>query len=184
MWVAKSETLRFNKRRKRNDIVSTGFVIPTENSTGYYCGTRRLVRGVLVRPSILGLLPFPQNAELCFSAISPCVSLRLSQRRLNRSEGGHQTKRRVCSRRIFQMESTNRNGVVASTQGGRLQDGISRHLSQWNGLQMAVQNQWGGRDSHQKSLQLAADIFSWFSESKGCLHYSFMSFCIHLAWSF
>ncbi|RVW55814.1 hypothetical protein CK203_075810 [Vitis vinifera] len=67
------------------------------------------------------------------------------------------------------MESTNRIGVVASTQGGRLQDGISWHLSQWNGLQMAVQNQWGGRDSHQKSLQLAADIFSWFSESKAPL---------------
>lgn len=35
---------------------------------------------------------------------------------------------------------------------------------------MAVKNEWGGRDSLQKSHQLAADIFSWFSQSRGLHH--------------
>ncbi|KAK8619557.1 hypothetical protein V6N13_135840 [Hibiscus sabdariffa] len=43
---------------------------------------------------------------------------------------------------------------------------ITALLSRWHGLQMAVQNQWGGHDSFQKSQQLAADIFSWFIHSK------------------
>lgn len=45
--------------------------------------------------------------------------------------------------------------------------GISRVLLEWNGLQMAIQNQWGGYDSHQKSQQLVFDIFSWFCKSRG-----------------
>lgn len=32
---------------------------------------------------------------------------------------------------------------------------VSMLLSRWNGLQMAIQNEWGGHDSHQKSEQLA-----------------------------
>ncbi|XP_021716904.1 pre-rRNA-processing protein TSR2 homolog isoform X2 [Chenopodium quinoa] len=47
--------------------------------------------------------------------------------------------------------------------------GISRVLSEWNGLQMAIQNEWGGHDSNQKSQQLVFDIFSWFCQSKGSL---------------
>ncbi|KAK8972325.1 hypothetical protein GQ457_01G022360 [Hibiscus cannabinus] len=43
---------------------------------------------------------------------------------------------------------------------------ITALLSRWHGLQMAVQNQWGGHDSFQKSQQLAADVFSWFIHSK------------------
>lgn len=53
----------------------------------------------------------------------------------------------------------------------RLKEGITLHLSRWNGLQMAVQNQWGGHDSIQKFHQLAADILSWFSQSNGILFY-------------
>ncbi|KAJ4722476.1 pre-rRNA-processing protein TSR2-like [Melia azedarach] len=52
----------------------------------------------------------------------------------------------------------------------RLKEGIAFHLSRWNGLQMALQNQWGGRDSLQKSHQLAADILSWFFQSKAPLY--------------
>lgn len=47
--------------------------------------------------------------------------------------------------------------------------GISRVLSKWSGLQMAIQNGWGGSDSQQKSQQLVFDIFSWFCQSKGSL---------------
>lgn len=50
-------------------------------------------------------------------------------------------------------------------------EGISLLLSQWTALQMAVQNEWGGRDSQKKSEQLAADLLSWFSQSKGTLKF-------------
>ncbi|KAH7857971.1 hypothetical protein Vadar_018480 [Vaccinium darrowii] len=39
-------------------------------------------------------------------------------------------------------------------------------LSRWNGLQMAIENEWGGHDSLKKSEQLAYDIVSWFSQFK------------------
>lgn len=44
---------------------------------------------------------------------------------------------------------------------------VSMLLSRWNGLQMAIENKWGGHDSLKKSEQLAYDIVSWFSQSKG-----------------
>lgn len=50
-----------------------------------------------------------------------------------------------------------------------LQKSIVLLLSRWYALQMAIENQWGGSDSLQKSHQLAADLFSWFSKSKGCI---------------
>ncbi|KAH0994118.1 hypothetical protein GBA52_005601 [Prunus armeniaca] len=55
---------------------------------------------------------------------------------------------------------------VEKSRHGHLEQGISAVLSRWNGLEMAVQNQWGGRDSTLKAQQLSADILSWFSQSK------------------
>ncbi|KAF8392408.1 hypothetical protein HHK36_022750 [Tetracentron sinense] len=52
-----------------------------------------------------------------------------------------------------------------------LGEGITLLLSRWTALQMAVENEWGGRDSRMKSEKLVADIFSWFSQSKGLPHY-------------
>ncbi|XVF38244.1 hypothetical protein REPUB_Repub20aG0083400 [Reevesia pubescens] len=60
--------------------------------------------------------------------------------------------------------SINQKSDVASCS--HLREGITLLLSRWHGLQMAVQNQWGGHDSFPKSQQLAADIFSWFFQSK------------------
>ncbi|WCJ23788.1 Pre-rRNA-processing protein TSR2 conserved region [Euphorbia peplus] len=48
-----------------------------------------------------------------------------------------------------------------------LRDTISLLLSQWHGLQLAVKNQWGGRDSLQKSQQLATEILCWFFQPRG-----------------
>ncbi|CAN6547972.1 unnamed protein product [Malus baccata var. baccata] len=56
--------------------------------------------------------------------------------------------------------------VERSHDHDRLREGVSMVLSQWNGLEMAVQNQWGGWDSTHKAQQLSADILSWFSQSK------------------
>ena len=58
-------------------------------------------------------------------------------------------------------------GVQKPEAVTHLREGIVLLLSGWNGLQMAVKNQWGGRDSLQKSHQLATDIFSWFFQSRG-----------------
>jgi len=49
-------------------------------------------------------------------------------------------------------------------------EGISLVLSRWTALQMAIENQWGGWDSLQKSHDLASSILSWFSQSKGPLY--------------
>ncbi|KAI3987504.1 hypothetical protein MKX01_006746 [Papaver californicum] len=48
--------------------------------------------------------------------------------------------------------------------------GISLVLSRWTALQMAIHNEWGGRDSRQKSDQLSSDILSWFTQTKEPLY--------------
>ncbi|XP_052170048.1 uncharacterized protein LOC127786596 [Diospyros lotus] len=55
-------------------------------------------------------------------------------------------------------------------KASRLQEGITLVLSRWTALQMAVQNEWGGPHSRFKSEQLAADIFSWLTQSKEPLY--------------
>lgn len=49
----------------------------------------------------------------------------------------------------------------------KLQEGINLLLSRWSSLQVAVENEFGGRDSRKRSQQLPIDIFSWFTQSKG-----------------
>lgn len=46
-------------------------------------------------------------------------------------------------------------------------EGISLVLSRWSVLQMAIENQWAGRDSLQKYNDLASSILSWFTQSRG-----------------
>ncbi|KAM6545472.1 hypothetical protein CsatB_026208 [Cannabis sativa] len=55
-------------------------------------------------------------------------------------------------------------------ENSHLRDGIAAVLLRWNGLQMAVNNHWGGPDSLQKSHKLASDIFSCFSQAKAPLY--------------
>jgi pre-rRNA-processing protein TSR2 len=61
------------------------------------------------------------------------------------------------------------NGVfppVLSAEGlSKFEDGVGLILSSWIALQMAVQNEWGGRDSRQKEQKFAADIVSWLTRS-------------------
>ncbi|KAI4342738.1 hypothetical protein MLD38_027325 [Melastoma candidum] len=49
----------------------------------------------------------------------------------------------------------------------RLREGINSVLSRWHGLRLAVDNQWGGRDSARKYASLVDDIFSWIYLSRG-----------------
>ncbi|XP_057962513.1 pre-rRNA-processing protein TSR2-like isoform X2 [Malania oleifera] len=48
----------------------------------------------------------------------------------------------------------------------QLKEGIDLLLLRWSALQIAVHNEWGGRDSARKSEQFSSVIFSWFTQSK------------------
>ncbi|PWA84186.1 hypothetical protein CTI12_AA161420 [Artemisia annua] len=43
----------------------------------------------------------------------------------------------------------------------QLREGIDLILGRWSALQMAIHNEWGGRDTRQKAQQLALDIYRW-----------------------
>lgn len=58
----------------------------------------------------------------------------------------------------------------------KLQEGINLLLSRWSSLQVAVENEFGGRDSRERSKQLPITIFSWFTQSRGL----FTNSCIHI----
>ncbi|XP_054805062.1 pre-rRNA-processing protein TSR2 [Prosopis cineraria] len=47
----------------------------------------------------------------------------------------------------------------------RLEEGVRLVLSGWDGLQLAVQNQWGGSDSVQKFHHLSSHLISSLSKS-------------------
>ena len=50
---------------------------------------------------------------------------------------------------------------------GVFNEGICLVLSRWSALRSAVENEWGGRESRLKADQLAGDILTWFTQSKG-----------------
>ncbi|GLT90492.1 hypothetical protein SLE2022_084210 [Rubroshorea leprosula] len=50
------------------------------------------------------------------------------------------------------------------------QEGIGLLLSRWSVLQLAVENEWGGRDSRRKAELLLSDVFSFFNNSKEPLY--------------
>ncbi|RDX72018.1 Pre-rRNA-processing protein TSR2-like protein, partial [Mucuna pruriens] len=68
---------------------------------------------------------------------------------------------------VLLMDSIDRNHyeIIETNPRIFLQNSIILLLSRWYALQMAVQNQWGGYDSLQKSHQLATDLYSLFSNS-------------------
>ncbi|MCD7465548.1 hypothetical protein HAX54_001493 [Datura stramonium] len=67
------------------------------------------------------------------------------------------------------MEGSSSNASVQQLTGeaaAQLQEGIGLVLSRWTALQMAVENEWGGRGTREKTNQLNVDIFSAFTQSK------------------
>jgi hypothetical protein len=65
----------------------------------------------------------------------------------------------------------------------QFREGICLILSKWSALQLAVENEWGGRGSGLLAEQLASDILSWFTQSKGSKlgpdsHGKFLSFLV------
>ncbi|OIT31688.1 PREDICTED: pre-rRNA-processing protein TSR2 homolog [Nicotiana attenuata] len=55
---------------------------------------------------------------------------------------------------------------LTAEAAAQLQEGIGLVLGRWTALQMAIENDWGGRGSREKSSQLNLDIFSAFTNSK------------------
>ncbi|KAH0651586.1 hypothetical protein KY290_032519 [Solanum tuberosum] len=67
------------------------------------------------------------------------------------------------------MDGSSSNAPVqqlTAEAAAQLQEGIGLVLSRWTALQMAIENEWGGRDTGEKSNQLNVDIFSAFTQSK------------------
>ncbi|BAF24111.1 pre-rRNA-processing protein TSR2 [Oryza sativa Japonica Group] len=62
-------------------------------------------------------------------------------------------------------------GALSAQAAAALGEGIGLVFGRWTALQMAVENQWGGRDSRAKADQLAESILSWFANSKGKHYY-------------
>ncbi|XP_051138976.1 uncharacterized protein LOC127256812 [Andrographis paniculata] len=56
-------------------------------------------------------------------------------------------------------------GLTAEA-AAQLQDGINLVLSRWAALRMAVENEWGGRDSSQKAQQLGQQLCYLLTQSK------------------
>ncbi|OAY27954.1 pre-rRNA-processing protein TSR2 homolog [Manihot esculenta] len=73
----------------------------------------------------------------------------------------------------------NRVTVQKPEAVSHLREGIALLFSRWNGLQMAIQNEWGGHDSLQKSHQLATDVLSWFAQSRGPLYVEDLENLLH-----
>ncbi|KAL2545819.1 Pre-rRNA-proCES [Forsythia ovata] len=64
------------------------------------------------------------------------------------------------------MVDGNKNPVLTAEAAAQLQEGINLVLSRWAALRMAIENEWGGRDSAQKSQQLAQILFHSLTQSK------------------
>ncbi|KAG8374119.1 hypothetical protein BUALT_Bualt11G0097800 [Buddleja alternifolia] len=58
------------------------------------------------------------------------------------------------------------NSGLMAAAAAALEEGINLLLSRWAALRMAVENEWGGRDSIQKSQQLGHQLFHILTQSK------------------
>ncbi|GLJ49531.1 hypothetical protein SUGI_1050130 [Cryptomeria japonica] len=56
-------------------------------------------------------------------------------------------------------------GVLSPEALSKFEEGVRLVFSRWTALQMAVQNEWGGRTSAQKAHQLTVDVVAWLAHS-------------------
>eukprot|EP00898_Chlorokybus_atmophyticus_P001340 jgi/Chlat1/2206/Chrsp17S02767 len=61
-------------------------------------------------------------------------------------------------------------GPAAAEARGVFEEAVGACLYRWTALRLAVENQWGGRNSAEKANQLHQDILSWFHTTKGALY--------------
>lgn len=58
-------------------------------------------------------------------------------------------------------------GILQTAYRGEFEEGVRLLLSKWTALQLAVENQWGGRDSTDKAEDAYSEILEWFYKRKG-----------------
>ena len=58
-------------------------------------------------------------------------------------------------------------GPISAEAEAALGEAIRLVFGRWTALQMAVENQWGGRDSRAKADQFEESILFWFCRTKG-----------------
>ena len=58
-------------------------------------------------------------------------------------------------------------GILQTAHRGQFEDGVKLLLSKWTALHLAVENQWGGRNSAEKAEDAYAEILEWFYRRKG-----------------
>jgi hypothetical protein len=63
-------------------------------------------------------------------------------------------------------------GILQTAHRGAFEEGVTILLSRWTALQLAVENQWGGRDSAEKAEDARDEILEWFYKRKGSLSVS------------
>ncbi|GJN23823.1 hypothetical protein PR202_gb11508 [Eleusine coracana subsp. coracana] len=63
--------------------------------------------------------------------------------------------------------SNSGGGPLSAEATAALSEGVGLVFGRWTALQMAVENQSGGRNSRAKADELGASIVSWFCHSKG-----------------
>ena len=62
------------------------------------------------------------------------------------------------------MKGEKKPGLSAEAEA-ELREGIGLVLCRWSALELAVQNEWGGRNSRQKADLINSQIFSWFTSN-------------------
>ncbi|KAK7412915.1 hypothetical protein VNO78_04674 [Psophocarpus tetragonolobus] len=122
--------------------------------------TAAIVQGVKHEPeSLNSLCPQPSKYRRPSSPLSTAVHL-YCRRSFLLKKGLV-----CCGERV--MEGSRR---LQGQSLGVFCEGINLLLFRWSALRTAVENEWGGRESHVKADQLASDIVSWFTQSKEPLY--------------
>eukprot|EP00892_Ulva_mutabilis_P012337 jgi/Ulvmu1/9476/UM052_0045.1 len=57
-------------------------------------------------------------------------------------------------------------GILRSAHRPQFEEGVNLVLKKWTALQLAVENQWGGRDSTEKADDMYNEILEWFYKRK------------------
>ena len=72
----------------------------------------------------------------------------------------------LCAMQLRGGRSTARVALPQSVRPA-FEEGVSLICSRWTALGLAVENEWGGRNSRQKADELIADAIDWFYTKKG-----------------
>jgi pre-rRNA-processing protein TSR2 len=58
-------------------------------------------------------------------------------------------------------------GVLQDQRRPQFEEGVQLILSKWTALQLAVEQEWGGRQSRDKAEEMLDEVLDWFYKRKG-----------------